>query len=142
MLGALLSSAALGAPIVGAQRGELAPTPLDAPANSARPQRFAGIHASDVGAVACMGDSEMLGSFMNLKNLFPDVLTVGHLVLGASIGCGDGSGDGQSESFETLVTLLRAASPGLRGASHGGVYTARDLATDYFWEHNTFHCGH
>ena len=74
LLGALLSSAALGAPIVGSQRGELAPTPLDAPANSTRPLRFAGIHASDVGAVACMGDSEMLGAFLNLKRFFPDFL--------------------------------------------------------------------
>ena len=144
MLGALLWSAALGAPIVGAQRGELAPTPLDAPANSARPQRFAGIHASDVGAVACMGDSEMLGMFMKVKRLFPDVLKSDLYTVGASIGCGDGSGDGQSEPFETLATLLRAASPGLRGASHGSVYTARDLATDYFWERNSdlwVHCG-
>ena len=143
MLGALLSSAALGAPIVGAQRGELAPTPLDAPANSTRPLRFAGIHASDVGAVACMGDSEMLGAFMNVKRLFPDILKDRHIILGASIGCGDGSDDGQSEPLETLATLLRAASPGLRGASHGSVYTTRDLATDYFWERNSeymFHC--
>jgi hypothetical protein len=142
MLGALLSSAALGAPIVGAQRGELAPTPLDASADSTRPLRFAGIHASDVGAVACMGDSQMLGAFMNLKS-FPDVLKAHHYALGASIGCGDGSADGQSEPFETLATLLRAASPGLRGASHGGLRTTRELATDYFWEHTpdlSFHC--
>ena len=142
MLGALLSSAALGAPIVGSQRGELALTPLDASANSTRPQRFAGIHASDVGAVACMGDSEMLGMFMNAKRLFPDILKAEY-ALGASIGCGDGSDDGQSEPLETLATLLRAASPGLRGASHGGVYNMRELATDYFWEHThdlMFHC--
>ena len=142
MLGALLSSTALGAPIVGAQRGELAPTPLDAPANSARPQRFAGIHASDVGAVACMGDSQMLGSFMNLKSL-PDVLKASHYAVGASIGCGDGSDDGQSEPLETLATLLRAASPGVRGASHGSAYNMREVATDYFWERKPdldFHC--
>ena len=135
MLGALLSSAALGAPIVGAQRGELAPTPLEASANSTRPQRFAGIHASDVGAVACMGDSEMLGTFVNTKRLFPDILKANQFALGASIGCGDGSAGGQSEPFETLATLLRAASPRLRGASHGGVYNMREVATDYFWEH-------
>ena len=143
MLGALLLSAALGAPIVGAQRGELAPTPLDAPANFTRPLRFAGIHASDVGAVACMGDSEMLGMFMKVKRLFPDILKA-QFALGASIGCGDGSDDGQSEPFETLATLLRAASPGLRGASNGGVYNMREVATNYFWERNSdhmFHCG-
>ena len=133
--------------MVGGQRGELAPTPLDASANSTPPLRFAGIHASDVGAVACMGDSEMLGMFMKVKRLFPDVLTANHFTPGASIGCGDGSGDGQSEPFETLATLLRAASPGLRGASHGSVYTTRDLATDYLdylWERKSdhmFHCG-
>ena len=108
--------------------------PLDASANSTRPQRFAGIHASDVGAVACMGDSEMLGTFVNTKRLFPDILKANQFALGASIGCGDGSGDGQSEPFETLATLLRAASPGVRGASHGSAYNMREAATDYFWE--------
>ena len=82
-------------------------------------------------------------AFMNAKRLFPDILKAEY-ALGASIGCGDGLNDGQSEPLETLATLLRAASPRLRGASHGGLHTSRDLATDYFWEHKRdlmFHCG-
>ena len=94
--------------------------------------RFDGVHAKDVAAVGCLGDSMLTGMFTDIDFSQTNDL-VGALAgnrpvhsLGSSYGCGDGSDDTAPEGVVTLATLLRRASPGLVGTSSGGAMYLSD----------------